>query len=116
MDKAPAPGQPAPEGDLYDAPLRVEPFRGTADEIEQQWYEQVYRGRGDVLPQLTWRAIAMGTLIGGVLSLTNIYIGLKSGWSIGVTITACIASFGVWSALLRAGSQGISVSPSSRKT
>jgi putative OPT family oligopeptide transporter len=103
MDKAPTPDQPAPEGDLYDEPLRIAGFKGTADEIEQQWYEQVYRGRGDVLPQLTWRALAMGTVIGGVLSLTNIYIGLKSGWSIGVTITACITSFGLWSALLRTG-------------
>ena len=103
MDKAPTPEQPAPPSDLYDAPLLVAGFTGSADEIEQQWYEQVYRGRGDVLPQLTWRALIMGTVIGGVLSLTNVYIGLKSGWSIGVTITACITSYGLWSALLRAG-------------
>jgi putative OPT family oligopeptide transporter len=103
MDRAPTPADPAPDGHAFDAPLRVEGFRGTADEIEQQWYEQVYLGRGDVTPQLTVRALVMGTVIGGVLSLTNVYIGLKSGWSIGVTITACIASFGVWSALLRSG-------------
>jgi putative OPT family oligopeptide transporter len=103
MDRAPSPENPAPPSDAFDAPLRVAGFRGTADEIEQQWHDEVYRGRGDVTPQLTWRALAMGTVIGGVMSLTNIYVGLKSGWSVGVTITACIASFGLWSALLRSG-------------
>ena len=56
-------------------------FQGSAEEIEQQWYEQVYRGRGDRLPQLTWRAVAMGSVLGGLLSLTNLYIGLKAGWA-----------------------------------
>ena len=85
-----------------DRPLRIDGFRGTPAEIEQQWFEEVYRGRGDVMPQLTWRALWMGTVLGGILSLTNLYIGLKSGWGIGVTITACIVSFGVWSVLLKA--------------
>ena len=84
-----------------DPPLRVEGFRGTQAQIERQWYEEVYRGRGDVMPQLTWRAIWMGTAIGSVLSLTNLYIGLKAGWGIGVTITACIVSYGLWSTLLK---------------
>ena len=29
--------------------------------------------------QLTWRAVIMGSLLGGVLSVTNLYIGLKAG-------------------------------------
>ncbi len=85
-----------------EQPLRVDGFQGTPDQIEQQWYQEVYLGRGDVMPQLTWRALWMGTGLGAVLSLTNVYIGLKAGWAFGVTITACIASFGLWSALLRA--------------
>lgn len=101
MDRAPR--EPLPASEAFDAPLRVEGFQGTPDEIERQWHDEVYRGRGDVTPQLTWRALFLGSLIGGVMSLTNIYVGLKSGWSIGVTITACIASFGIWSMLLRVG-------------
>ena len=85
-----------------DRPLRVEGFSGTPAEIERQWFEEVYLGRGDVMPQLTWRALWMGTALGGVLSLTNLYIGLKAGWGIGVTITACIVSYGIWSVLLKA--------------
>jgi hypothetical protein len=55
-------------------PLRVDGFKGTPQEIEDQWYEEVYRGRGDRMPQLTWRAVLMGSLLGGVLSITNLYI------------------------------------------
>jgi uncharacterized oligopeptide transporter (OPT) family protein len=83
--------------------LRVEAFTGTPAEIEQQWYEQVYRGRGDVMPQLTWRAVLLGGAIGAVLSLTNLYVNLKAGFVFGVTITACIISFSLWAVLVRAG-------------
>ena len=81
--------------------LPIEPFRGTPEEIERQWYEQVYRGRGDSMLQLTWRAVLMGSALGGVLSLTNLYIGLKAGWGFGVAITACILSYAIWTTLHR---------------
>ena len=51
-----------------EGPLPVTGFKGTPEEIERQWYEQVYRGRGDRMPQLTWRAVLMGSALGGVLS------------------------------------------------
>lgn len=91
----PADEDPAP------SPLPIEGFKGTPEEIERQWYEQVYLGRGDSMPQLTVRAVLMGAATGGILSLTNLYLGLKAGWAIGVTITACIASYAIWSAALR---------------
>jgi uncharacterized oligopeptide transporter (OPT) family protein len=81
----------------------VRGFTGSAEEIERQWYEQVYRGRGDRLPQLTWRAVAMGSALGGLLSLTNLYIGLKAGWGFGVAITASILSYAIWSVVHRLG-------------
>lgn len=83
--------------------LRVEPFQGTPEEIERQWFEQVYKGRGDTMAQLTVRAVVMGSLLGGVLSLTNLYIGLKSGWGFGVAITACILSYAIWTGLYGMG-------------
>ncbi len=91
-----APAQ-TPSGDNFE--LQVEGFKGTPEEIERQWYEQVYKGRGDTMPQLTWRAVLMGSVLGGVLSLTNLYIGLKSGWGFGVAITACILSYAIWTSL-----------------
>ena len=96
---------PSPAADAAHAPdaLPVQGFQGTPEDIERQWYEQVYRGRGDSMPQLTWRAVLMGSVLGGLLSLTNLYIGLKAGWGFGVAITACILSYAIWTSLYRAG-------------
>jgi putative OPT family oligopeptide transporter len=89
--------------DAADRPLPVAPFKGTPEEIDRQWHEQVYRGRGDSMAQLTLRAVLMGSCLGGVLSLTNLYIGLKAGWGFGVAITASILSYAIWSSLLKVG-------------
>src|SRR5262245_62054571 len=89
--------------DEQDRPLPVAPFKGTPEEIERQWYEQVYRGHGDTIAQLTWRAVLIGACLGAILSLTNLYIGLKAGWGFGVAITACILSYAIWTGLLKIG-------------
>jgi OPT family oligopeptide transporter len=86
-----------------DFQLPVAGFQGTPEQIERQWFEQVYKGRGDSMVQLSWRAVVMGSLLGGVLSLTNLYIGLKAGWGFGVAITACILSYAVWTAFYKLG-------------
>lgn len=91
---------PAPD---HDFELPVAGFQGTPEQIERQWFEQVYRGRGDSMRQLTWRAVIMGSCLGAVLSLTNLYIGLKAGWGFGVAITACILSYALWTSLYRIG-------------
>jgi len=93
---------PAAEAAYELEALPIAGFQGTPEEIERQWYEQVYRGRGDRMRQLTWRAVLMGSVLGGVLSLTNLYIGLKAGWGFGVAITACILSYAIWTTLHRA--------------
>jgi putative OPT family oligopeptide transporter len=97
------PTEPGDAAAAADFELPIAGFTGTPEEIERQWFEQVYRGRGDSMKQLTWRAILMGSMLGGVLSLTNIYIGLKSGWAMGVCITACILSYAIWTTLVKIG-------------
>jgi uncharacterized oligopeptide transporter (OPT) family protein len=67
--------------------------------IERDWYENVYAG--DDVPQLTVRALVMGMLLGGFLSVSNVYIGLKAGWSLGVAITSCILAYSVFATLHR---------------
>ncbi|MBM3288455.1 MAG: hypothetical protein FJY88_14080, partial [Candidatus Eisenbacteria bacterium] len=84
-----------------DYELPVAGFTGNAEEIESQWYQKCFVGRGDTIKQLTWRAVIMGWVLGSVLSLTNIYIGLKAGWGFGVAITACILSYAIWTSLHR---------------
>jgi uncharacterized oligopeptide transporter (OPT) family protein len=105
-----APERPAPQMDLavealdeQERPLPVGGFKGTPEEVERQWYEQVYRGHGDSMAQLTWRAVLIGSCLGSVLSLTNLYIGLKAGWGFGVAITASILSYAIWTGLLKIG-------------
>ncbi len=44
-------------------------------------------------PQFTIRAVLMGCLLGGVLSLSNIYAGLKIGWGFNMSITAMLIAF-----------------------
>jgi len=68
---------------------------------EEEWYAQAYRG--DDTPQLTIRAVLMGSFLGFFLAFTNLYIGLKTGWHLGVAITACILSYTIWQFMLKAG-------------
>lgn len=67
------------------------------EDPEHKWFRTVYQG--DKMPQLTLRAVIMGSLIGGFMSLSNLYVGLKTGWGLGVAITACILSYSIWTAL-----------------
>lgn len=62
-------------------------------EREAYWYKHYYQG--DNAPQLTFRAILIGSILGMVMSLSNLYIGLKTGWALGIGITACILSYSI---------------------
>ena len=94
--------QPAPQTEAELA--ASEPLDLTPEEVqalsEHEWYERAYQGDK---PQLTFRAVAMGTVLGFFLSFTNIYIGLKTGWFLGVALTACILSYAFWNALRAVG-------------
>ena len=60
---------------------------------DRWWLEHVYRGD---MPQLTIRSALTGMPLGGVLSLTNLYIGAKTGWTLGVGITSVILAFAMF--------------------
>ena len=79
-----------------ETPKRPLTLEEQYEEDDRQWLKNVYQG--DV-KQLTVRAVVMGMIIGGLMSLTNLYIGLKTGWGLGVTITACVLSFSIWKLL-----------------
>ena len=53
MQQAPPDGAKAPNAEVKPFHLPIEPFQGTPEEIERQWYEKVYKGRGDSMAQLT---------------------------------------------------------------
>ena len=86
------------EVELLDEPKETPHVAGVnPEETELKWYRTVYQG--DSMPQLTLRAVIMGAFLGGFMSLSNLYIGLKTGWGLGVAITACILSFTIWKTL-----------------
>ncbi len=65
----------------------------TRAQKDQWWFDNVYRGD---MPQLTLRSAATGFVLGGVLAATALYIGAKTGISIGVGLTSVILAFALY--------------------
>ncbi|MBN1591528.1 MAG: OPT/YSL family transporter [Pirellulales bacterium] len=72
----------------------------TVEQKDRWWFENVWRGD---MPQLTLRSALTGMIIGGVLSLTNLYVGAKTGWTLGVGITSVILAFAMFKVLSQIG-------------
>lgn len=68
----------------------IDPLHATPEE----WRAKIYQG--DHVRQLSFRSILTGMLLGGVMSISNLYVGIKTGWGLGVTITACVLAFGLY--------------------
>lgn len=69
------------------------------EELERHWFENVYQG--DKMKQATFRAVVMGMLLGALMCLSNVYVGLKAGWSMGVAITSCIMAYVIFQGLTK---------------
>ena len=76
------------------------------EEKDRWWLENVYRGN---MPQLTIRAALTGFLLGGVLSATNLYVGAKTGWTLGVGVTSVILSFVIFRTFARIGFKDLTI-------
>jgi OPT family oligopeptide transporter len=80
--------------DLPESPeklrLAVDPAIAATQDPEAVWLREVYKPNE---PNLTVRAVIAGVLIGAVMCLSNLYVFFKTGWSLGVTLTACILAF-----------------------
>ena len=46
--------------------------------------------------QFTLRSVLTGMVFGALLSLCNLYIGLKVGWQMGMSVTAALMAYGFW--------------------
>lgn len=98
MSQSPSQQTPSPSG-LRLQPTDAhagEPGASATQDPELYWLKNVYQGGSR---QLTVRAVIAGMLIGAVMCLSNLYVILKTGWSLGVTITACILAFAVFGTL-----------------
>lgn len=74
--------------------------RWSIEQKDRWWLENVFRGD---TRQLTLRSALAGIVIGSVLSLTNLYVGMKVGWTLGVGITSVVLAFTFFKILQKAG-------------
>ena len=97
MARASAP--PATQQEYPELPPEFVPLPegSTPEQKDQHWYETCYMG--DRMPQFTFRAVAMGAILGMLMSISNLYTTLKVGWSFGVAITSCVMSFVIWNTI-----------------
>ncbi|MGB9601991.1 MAG: OPT/YSL family transporter, partial [Limisphaerales bacterium] len=70
------------------------------EQKDRWWFENVWKGD---MPQLTLRSAITGMMLGGILSLTNLYVGAKTGWTLGVGITSVILAFAMFKLLSSIG-------------
>jgi len=85
MDVPARPSPPAAAPQTSDRAAAASP-----SDPELRWLREVYQPDA---PQLTLRAALAGCVLGAVMALSNLYVVLKTGWSLAVTITACILAF-----------------------
>lgn len=60
-----------------------------------------------ITPQLTWKSVGTGIILGGLLSICNVYTGLKIGWGLNMSITGILIAFAFWFAVSRASGRRI---------
>lgn len=72
----------------------------SVEQKDRWWLENVYRGD---MPQLTIRSAVTGMLLGGILSLSNLYVGAKLGAGFGVATTAVVLAFAAFRGMSRVG-------------
>ena len=78
-----------------DVPMSIE--GDNADVLETSaTSDQLYFPESGEL-QLTIRSILAGSVVGGVVACTNIYIGLKIGWTFGASITSAVIAYALFS-------------------
>ncbi|MFC2076420.1 OPT family oligopeptide transporter [candidate division KSB1 bacterium] len=71
-------------------------------EADERWVRDVYKG--DKMPELTFRVVVTGVLLAMVMISSNIYMGMKTGWTEGGSIISAILAF----ALLKTFRGGLS--------
>ncbi|MCE3285028.1 MAG: hypothetical protein K0R70_1284 [Steroidobacteraceae bacterium] len=76
------------------------------EQKDRWWLENVYRGD---MAQLTLRSALTGFGLGGLLSVTNLYVGAKTGWTLGVGLTSVILAFALYRVFSRLGARDMTI-------
>lgn len=78
----------------------------TREQKDRWWLQNVFRGD---MPQLTIRSAITGFVLGGLLSATNLYVGAKTGWTLGVGLTSVILAFAMFRVLSQIGARDLTI-------
>jgi OPT family oligopeptide transporter len=78
----------------------------TLEQKDRWWFTNVYRGD---MAQLTLRSAMTGFLLGSLLSATNLYVGAKTGWTLGVGLTSVILAFALYRVFARFGARDMTI-------
>jgi len=78
----------------------------TLEQKDRWWLANVFRGD---MAQLTLRSALTGFLLGGLLSATNLYVGAKTGWTLGVGLTSVILAFAVFKIMMKMGARDFTI-------
>ena len=78
----------------------------TLEQKDRWWLANVFRGD---MAQLTLRSAITGFLLGGVLSATNLYVGAKTGWTLGVGLTSVILAFAMYRVMGALGGRDMTI-------
>lgn len=76
------------------------------EQKDRWWLEHVFRGN---MPQLTLRSAVTGFVLGGLLSATNLYVGAKTGWTLGVGLTSVILAFAAFRVMSAIGARDMTI-------
>jgi uncharacterized oligopeptide transporter (OPT) family protein len=76
------------------------------EQKDRWWLANVWRGD---MAQLTLRAALTGFVLGGLLSATNLYVGAKTGWTLGVGLTSVILAFAMFKVLSSMGAKDMTI-------
>lgn len=68
----------------------------TRTQKDEWWFKNVFRGE---MAQLSLRSGLTGFILGGILAATSLYIGAKTGISVGVGLTSVILAFAMFRVL-----------------
>src|SRR5262245_16969297 len=76
----------------------------TLEEKDRWWLTNVFKGD---MPQLTIRAAITAFCLGRLLSATNLYVGAKTGWTLGVGLTSVILAFAMFKVFASLGQNAV---------
>jgi uncharacterized oligopeptide transporter (OPT) family protein len=97
--------EPVPGGGIKS--LTDEQIRTWSRQQKDQWWlTNVFRGD---MAQLTLRSALTGFVLGGLLSATNLYVGAKTGWTLGVGLTSVILAFAMFKVFSSLGARDMTI-------